>query len=331
MTKALDVVGVQQIAVTDSLRLIGGEAGAFFGRDGAGLRLGAAVHPEFFETGVIDSGVIARVVETGQSVCLVTSHDPALARVPVAIAAEPVIADAGVIGAIVILRSSATPYDATALGSLNLIARVAGSAIVAAHTHAHEVRRATDEAEIDSLTLVFNRRRLDRDLADLHEQGGLGNGRRVGFAMIDVDHFKQFNDTNGHGLGDVALRSVASTIAANLRTGDVLYRYGGEEFSVLLRDVDDDDATTVMERVRVAVEQHLVPRSASAPAGGITVSIGVALCPNCPNCGQRKSRLRSEVSMARGWRRSATTLTTPSAFSTHPRTRSAGALRATYR
>jgi diguanylate cyclase (GGDEF)-like protein len=282
MTKALDVMGVQQIAVTDSLALVGGEAGAFFGRDGAGMRLGAAVHPEFFAAGFLDGGVIARVIETGQPVCLVTSNDPALARVPVAIAAVPVIADAGVIGAVVILRSSAAPYDASALDSLTPIAQVTGSAIVAARVHASEVRRVADEAEIDCLSLVYNRRRLDRDLAELHEQAALGSHRRIGFAMIDVDHFKQFNDANGHGIGDAALRSVASTIAANVRAEDVVYRYGGEEFSVLLRDVDDDEACVVMERVRAAVEQHLVPRAAASPAAGVTVSIGLALAGSDP-------------------------------------------------
>jgi len=81
-------------------------------------------------------------------------------------------------------------------------------------------------------------------------------------AMIDIDHFKQFNDLNGHAAGDRLLRSCALAWKSHLRPSDTLARYGGEEFAVLLPDCSLDDATSVLERLRKAT-----PRGATASVG----------------------------------------------------------------
>jgi len=265
MTAALDVAEIQRIAVADSVRLTRAEAGAFVARHPEGAMVAVTSTPSLFSDSLITAGALCRVMETGQSAQLVTDNDPALVRVPVALAAVPVIAAGGVAGAIVVIRTANTPFTASDVAALDLLAPVTGTALRAAAAH----RSAVTAADIDSLTKVHNRRRLDRDLAQL------GSSSTAGFAMIDVDHFKRFNDTHGHPAGDVALQIVASTIVSNVRDEDVVYRYGGEEFSVLMAACDTSEALNVLERVRVAVSTTPVPGANGDPEF-VTISIGVA-------------------------------------------------------
>ncbi|MEQ1698799.1 MAG: GGDEF domain-containing protein, partial [Ilumatobacteraceae bacterium] len=134
----------------------------------------------------------------------------------------------------------------------------------------HRTRRAQHYADLamrDDLTGVGNRRRLDRDLVSMASTPG-----PVSVVMIDVDHFKDFNDRHGHVLGDQALRVVADVLRQETRQRDVVYRYGGEEFCILLADTPVDVACHVAERIRRSVATTVVP-------GGVplTVSLGVAV------------------------------------------------------
>jgi diguanylate cyclase (GGDEF)-like protein len=90
--------------------------------------------------------------------------------------------------------------------------------------------------------------------------------------MLDVDHFKAFNDANGHPRADVVLQEVAEVIAACVRTTDTAYRYGGEEFYILLRETTGEDAMNLAERIR----QRIEVRFASGETPGVTASLGVA-------------------------------------------------------
>jgi diguanylate cyclase (GGDEF)-like protein len=118
-------------------------------------------------------------------------------------------------------------------------------------------------ARVDGLTGVANRRVWDEELAR-----GMDRARRTGqrcsVALIDLDHFKRYNDTHGHQKGDALLRDTARAIGARLRSGDLLARYGGEEFAVLLHGCDVRNALRMFERLQ------------SAPPGGQTFSAGVA-------------------------------------------------------
>jgi two-component system chemotaxis response regulator CheY len=133
-------------------------------------------------------------------------------------------------------------------------------------------RRMHDDARHDALTGVGNRLRLAEDLADLS-----GRVERYGHsycvALFDLDGFKAVNDTDGHQAGDTVLRAVAAALATQIRSGDTLYRYGGEEFLVLLPEQTLDSAVHAAERLRAAVEALRLPH----PAGGVvTISGGVA-------------------------------------------------------
>ena len=127
----------------------------------------------------------------------------------------------------------------------------------------------------DPLTGVFNRRYFDETLsrelraAERHDSA-------LAVLMIDVDHFKRLNDSQGHSAGDDALRTFAGVMRSVFRDSDVLCRYGGEEFAVILPDIDMEQAFERAETLRTCVKQtELV--SANTAMGNITISIGIAL------------------------------------------------------
>ncbi|WP_214407793.1 sensor domain-containing diguanylate cyclase, partial [Pseudonocardia lacus] len=127
----------------------------------------------------------------------------------------------------------------------------------------------------DALTGIANRRRFDAVLADEWTRS-LGTARPVAVVMVDVDHFKQYNDHRGHIAGDACLVEISRLLAAGLRDNDLLCRYGGEEFAAVLPRTDLDAAADVAERMRKAVEEAQLPHVGGAV---VTVSIGVASLP----------------------------------------------------
>ncbi len=129
-------------------------------------------------------------------------------------------------------------------------------------------------ANTDPLTGLRNARFFD---AYLEQEYTLSqrDGDSIGLLMLDVDHFKKFNDTYGHPAGDEALRALARTIRSVLRTSDVVARYGGEEFIVALHHATLAESAAVAEKIRAAVQQTIV-EIGPGRYGRITVSIGVA-------------------------------------------------------
>lgn len=170
------------------------------------------------------------------------------------------------------------PFDAAELRAR----LVAAERIVALHrrlaAQTAELRelneRLNASVRSDALTGVGNRRRMDEDLLALHERLRR-YGQRYGAALFDVDYFKRFNDSAGHLAGDACLRCVASTIASTIRACDTVYRFGGEEFLVLLPEQDLDGAQRAAERIRTAVERRALAHPGKEDGGVVTVSGGV--------------------------------------------------------
>ena len=262
MTEAMDASLVRAITVSTAVDLLGGDDGSFVEGRRAAARWVPTV-PAWGSGTPLGDAIVSRALETAQRGAHVTTAQGGSAW---AVAAAPVLVDGTVIGAVVVAREGDTPFTPEEVARLDLLTPVAGSALGAADAHL----RTVAAAEHDELTGLCNRRRLEADLA------ALVDGERVAFAMIDVDHFKHFNDANGHRGGDVALRLVAGVLRETLRPTDDAYRYGGEEFSVLLHGCDGAEALRVMERVRAAVRSLDVPGGAAQPGGCLTVSVGIA-------------------------------------------------------
>jgi diguanylate cyclase (GGDEF)-like protein len=129
----------------------------------------------------------------------------------------------------------------------------------------------------DGLTGLYNRRFLDetleRDLSKLKRDNKAG-----AVLLLDVDHFKRFNDTHGHQAGDEALRRVGAALAASVRTSDVVCRYGGEEFLVFLPDCNLNEATAKAEAVRAAVTGTSMTMGDKV-IPSVTISIGLSMFP----------------------------------------------------
>jgi len=136
---------------------------------------------------------------------------------------------------------------------------------------AEQERRLFARATTDPLTGLLNRAAFEeRALAELARAGR--TGRSLAVAMLDVDHFKSFNDRFGHLAGDAALTAVARAVARTVRGIDAAGRYGGEEFIVLLVEADAEAALHAAERIRAAVASLGPPRIPT----GVTVSAGIA-------------------------------------------------------
>src|SRR5918911_892911 len=115
---------------------------------------------------------------------------------------------------------------------------------------------AQERAMTDALTGMLNRYGLQRVLAHEHAEARRYN-RPLSSLMIDVDHFKTINDTYGHSAGDTALQQVATILTEVVRRSDMVFRYGGEEFLVLLPETDLEGATSLAEKIRAAAAAQL--------------------------------------------------------------------------
>ncbi len=164
------------------------------------------------------------------------------------------------------------PFSAFTLMGFNLMMSFAFVALVKEQSDWDYMQTA----QRDALTGLGNRRRLDDSL-----QKAWRVSRRTGtplaVLMIDVDHFKAYNDRYGHPAGDACLRAIAHALRGGLlRRTDEVSRYGGEEFAVLLADTADPEARAVAERLRLAVREMALPHPAG-PDGIVTISLGVAV------------------------------------------------------
>jgi diguanylate cyclase (GGDEF)-like protein len=131
-------------------------------------------------------------------------------------------------------------------------------------------------ASTDGRTGLANSRSFDETLQDRLTNRDAGDALAV--LMLDIDHFKAFNDRNGHPAGDEALRTFAGVLRSSIRDGDVAARYGGEEFVVMLPGTGAAEAAVVAERIRAQVEATTIELS-PGHRDRVTVSIGIAVWP----------------------------------------------------
>jgi diguanylate cyclase (GGDEF)-like protein/PAS domain S-box-containing protein len=131
-------------------------------------------------------------------------------------------------------------------------------------------------AMTDGLTGIANRRAFDQEL-DREWKRTLREGSQISLLLLDLDHFKQFNDFHGHQVGDDCLRAICAAVTEAVRVTDIPARYGGEEIAVILPGTDMAGAVAVAEKVRCAIEALHVPHESDPDGRGwMTASIGVA-------------------------------------------------------
>lgn len=144
--------------------------------------------------------------------------------------------------------------------------------------------RLHDKAARDALTGLYNRRYLEESL-DREISRARRSGRPIGVMMIDIDHFKQCNDTFGHAAGDAVLHAAGQRMLSLTRGEDILCRYGGEEFVLVMTNASARAAWERAEALRVGVQELKVEHE-SRQIGPVTLSIGVAMLPDHGDSGQ---------------------------------------------
>ncbi len=138
--------------------------------------------------------------------------------------------------------------------------------------------RLAELARTDGLTGLYNHRYLSEALLKEVERS-IRSRLPLSLLMIDVDHFKHYNDLNGHQAGDEVLRTLGQLLNEGRRINDVVARYGGEEFAILLTDTPRQAAAALASQVRRKVEREEMHNEQSQPGGKLTISVGVATCP----------------------------------------------------
>jgi diguanylate cyclase (GGDEF)-like protein len=205
-----------------------------------------------------------------------------------AMKADPLLADVPII---FVTSHSEAAFEVAGFekGAVDFIAKPVVAPLLRARVRRQlRIKQMADElrriATIDVLTGVANRRRFDESLEREWRRAARA-GEPVALLMIDVDHFKAFNDRYGHPAGDACLRSVAQALAgASLRPADLVARYGGEEFVVLLPQTPRGGAQKVADRILDTVESLGIEHEASLTAHHVTVSVGAACYDEASEC-----------------------------------------------
>jgi diguanylate cyclase (GGDEF)-like protein len=197
---------------------------------------------------------------------------PAAAR---AACAVPLLGRHRVLGALILYSGSPAAFENP--GQVAYFAAV-GKQIGIALDNAAHLGRVTELSYRDGLTSLFNRRYLEEALEN-EVRRAARYGQPLSLQLLDIDHFKTYNDTFGHTAGDEALRLVAQRLREHYRDSDILTRYGGEEFAVILPTTTKWQARLVAEKIRETIAATS-GEALSGSGAAVTISVGVAAFPD---------------------------------------------------
>lgn len=178
------------------------------------------------------------------------------------------------IGAILIARSNKRRFTKEEMFELQTIADHAALTVENARLY-DETRRL---AHTDGLTGIYNRRFFDQKIREEFHRS-LRHGHNFSLLICDLDNFKNYNDRFGHLAGDDLLVELSMIMKSNLRVEDLVFRYGGEEFAILLPQTEIIGAREIAERLRHSIEMCLFRIAGTKETGRITISIGIATFP----------------------------------------------------
>lgn len=233
----------------------------------------------------VGEGIAGLVAETGAPVLVANLKDPAPTLKPPrggkepfptegSLLVVPMLHKGRVVGVLAFHSPQRGAFDSDDVALLQALGAQAAMAVVNA-----DLYQTTLELSVtDALTQLMNRRALNRILdAELVRAQRFNTPLVV--LMLDVDHFKQYNDRMGHLLGDEALKAVAAVLGTSVRKVDAVARFGGEEFCVILPRTDESAGIDVADKLLKNVRALLVPGAESQPLGHMSISVGVAVYP----------------------------------------------------
>jgi diguanylate cyclase (GGDEF)-like protein len=276
---ALDLDAVMTLIVHRAQELVGADAGVIELVDGDELVYHAGSGAAETSVGVrvrADGSLSALCVENDEALCCENTQDDARVdrdaceRVgAVSMVCVPLRHEGVVSGVLKVYDGRAAAFDAVDVQTLSLF-----STVIAAHmVHASEFALGRHANAHDALTDLPNRRSFDERLAAACARVRR-HGRDVALCVLDLDRFKEINDTHGHTAGDDVLRAVAGHLVA-VRGEDVAYRIGGDEFALILEETSEGGATQVVRRLALAI-------NADPSCAGVGVSWGIAMVGGDP-------------------------------------------------
>jgi diguanylate cyclase (GGDEF)-like protein len=180
---------------------------------------------------------------------------------------------------VLVLDNAANSFESTDIQPLESVADICAAAI----KNAHSFELARQQADVDGLTGIYNRRYLEKRIhSEIERLSRYNHGMAI--LMVDIDNFKRINDEFGHLLGDEVLRHASRLMSSHLRKADIICRYGGEEFAIVLPETIGEPALGVAEKLRRHIQDYNFP---GVPRR-VTISIGVA---DFPDHGQTRDEL----------------------------------------
>jgi diguanylate cyclase (GGDEF)-like protein len=203
----------------------------------------------------IESGIAGWVIRTGEPINLVDAHEdprgvqiPGTAEVPEQVIVVPLVRHGAVAGTLKVSRRALSDqaFTEAEFDLVQLFGSLASIAIQNAQAH----RAVVSQADTDALTGLLNHGAFQRDL---HQRLEDAPAETLALVLLDLDRFKAFNDTHGHAAGDDLLARTAGAIRAAVREGDRAYRYGGDEFTILLPRTDRQGAQSIADRITGAI------------------------------------------------------------------------------
>ncbi|MBN1855653.1 MAG: GGDEF domain-containing protein [Dehalococcoidia bacterium] len=290
---SLELEEIARIAVRELVVLLGCDACALLQVEGTGLRVlcekGFAL--SFGTTTLLPLTLepIQAILETRSSILTGSQSDSvAFACLPHGCAMNsmictPIMVGEKVIGIIHVDSQQLHAYEQADVDFVEFLAAEISVAVERSLVHS----QMRDLAIRDALTGCFNRRKFDLDLEAALATAATG-GAETSLLMIDIDWFKRYNDTHGHQQGDTLLRQFGQLLRASVRPTDITYRYGGEEFVIILPECATACAGTTARRVVEAVRTtKFSGADVSQPGGCLTASIGFATYPGDATSAQK--------------------------------------------
>jgi diguanylate cyclase (GGDEF)-like protein len=301
VVSTLDLDTVLQAILTSAMRFAGTPAGSVALYDDKKKELALHAHSgltaDFIKRerwDVTPGGLTEQVLMAGDIMYIENTEEATFFNNPIAVAegiraliCVPLQVQKRIVGVLYLDDFKPRQFDREKMKLLDVLASFAAMAIYNAKLH----NRTKLMAITDALTGLHNHRYFQQVFSQ-----ELGRAKRyektLGIILLDVDDFKRFNDSYGHACGDQVLAIIGEVISNTLRRVDYAFRYGGEEFVVLLPEAKIDNALQVAERLRERIEKETAALLAGTADNGVTVSVGVACYPDD---GLRKEDLFNKV------------------------------------